>query len=107
MGEDVEAGADPARDELRDQRLLVHDLAACGVDEARAVAKEREPPRVDETVSLRRERRVDRDDVRLREERVELAVLAEVGVDAAPLRVQHPQLEPARSSSDSPADSSE
>ena len=37
VGEHVQTGGDAARAELGDQRVLVDDLAACRVDEHRAV----------------------------------------------------------------------
>src|SRR5262249_52084033 len=72
-----------------------------------AVAKEREAPLVDQTLRLRSPRRVDRDDVRLAEEIFELAVLAEIGVHAPALRVEHAELEAAGASRDGSADATE
>ena len=63
MGEDVQAGADPARDELGNQRLLVDDLAAGRVDETCAVAKQCEPTGVDQAGGIASQRSMDRDDV--------------------------------------------
>ena len=52
--EDVEAGAQPSGRELGDERVLVDDRAARGVDQAGAVAEQREPPRVEQPVASRR-----------------------------------------------------
>ena len=100
-------GADTAGDELRDERLLVDDLAARGVDEAGAVPQQPEPPRVEQAARLGRQRDVQRHEVRLREQRVELAVLAEVGLDRAPPRVEHAQVEAASASRDGAPDAAE
>ena len=59
VDEDVEPCADPARTRARDERVLVDDLAARGVHEAGAVAQQREPARVDQTVASRSQRHVD------------------------------------------------
>ena len=42
IGEDVEPGTEPARNELRDEGVLVDDLAARSVDETGPVAHEGE-----------------------------------------------------------------
>jgi hypothetical protein len=86
----IEARADPARHELRDERRLVDDLAARRIDQARTIFEQRKPPSVDEAARFRRQRRVDRQDVGLAEQLVQLAVLAETRVAAVPLRIEHP-----------------
>ena len=60
VGEDVEAGSDPARGELRDERRFVDERSARRVDEARAVVQEPEPPRVEQQLRLGRQRDVER-----------------------------------------------
>ena len=75
VGEDVEARPDPARGELRDERLFVDERSARGVDEARAVVQEPEPPRVEQQLRLVRQRDVDGDDVRLPQQVVQVAIL--------------------------------
>src|SRR6478735_4007684 len=96
MCEDVEPRAQTPRDQLRHERSLVNDLAARRVDEARAVTEQRKPPRIDEVARLRGQRRMDADDVRLSEQRIELAVLAELRLRARSLRIEHAQLESLR-----------
>ena len=91
--EHVQPGPNPSGDELGDERLLFDDLASCRVHEGCAVAEQGKPSRVDEAHRLRGQRHVDAHDVRLREQRVELAVLGEIGLGAAALRVEHPELE--------------
>src|SRR5512133_3487445 len=107
MCEDVEPRTQTSRDELRHERSLVHDLAARRVDEARAVTEQRKAPRIDETARLRGQRRMDADDGRLGEQRIELAVLAEHRDQARSLRVEHAQLESLRPPGDGLADAPE
>jgi hypothetical protein len=64
----------PARERRRDGRL-VDDAAARGVDQDRAALHRREPSRVDEVPRRRDQRHVQRDDVGLREQRLETARL--------------------------------
>ena len=67
-GEDVERRAcDLARDERVVERLLVHELAARGVDDPHAVAHLRDRGRVDAPARLVVERQVERDEVGRRE----------------------------------------
>src|SRR5262249_28760899 len=80
IGKDVEAGGDAARDELLDERHLVDDRPARGVDERRAVLDQREALARDQTARLLREWHVERDDVRGGKELVEC--------DAAAARVE-------------------
>jgi hypothetical protein len=102
--EDVEPGAQPSRDELAHERRFVDDLAARRVHETRPVAQQRKSPCVDHSLRLGRTRRVDRDDVALAQEVVELPILAELGLDLPPLRVEHPNLEAACATGDRAAD---
>src|SRR5436309_2172010 len=105
--EDVETRAQASRDELRDERRLVNDLAARRVDETCSVTEQCEAPCIDEAARLGRQRRVDADDVRFREQRIELAVLAEVRLRTRPLRVEHAQLETLRTPGNSLTDAPE
>ena len=92
VGEDVEAGRDAARDELLDERLLVDDRTARGVDQRRAVPHEREPLARDETARLRRQRHVQRDDVGGAEQLVEPdAAASRVGDDPHPEHLGAPR----------------
>ena len=61
-----------ARPESVDERRLVHDRPARGVDENGGTRHRAKRGPVDEVPRLRRERHVDADDVRLGEERVEV-----------------------------------
>ena len=64
LGEHVERGAgEPARTQRCDERLLVDERAARGVDEQRAGPQQREPGRVDEAARRIRDRQVEADDV--------------------------------------------
>ncbi len=70
-GEDVEAGGDPARDELVDERVLVDDRPAGRVDQGGSVPEQCEPFPRDEALRLRCQRDVQRDDVRRAQKLVE------------------------------------
>ena len=58
-----------------EQRVLVHELAACRVDDAHAVAHLRDRRRVDRAARLVRQRQVQREEVRTREHLVERRAL--------------------------------
>src|SRR5438874_1893395 len=96
--EDVEARANPPRDEFRHECLLVNDLTPRGVDETGPVREQSEVTRVDQPARFGCQRRVDRDDVRFAQQLVELPVFAEPALAAASLRVEHAKLEAARTS---------
>ena len=72
--EDVEARAQPPGRKLGDEGVLVDDRSARGVDQAGAVPEQPESPSVEQPVRLVGEGDVDRDDVGLAEQIVELAV---------------------------------
>jgi drug/metabolite transporter (DMT)-like permease len=107
VDEDVEPRIDSARQELGHEGRLVDDLAPRRVDEARAVAEERQAASVDQSRRLRRERNVDGHDVRLGEQCVEVPELGEVGVDLPPARVEDAEVEAVGSSGDGSADPAE
>jgi hypothetical protein len=58
---------DLARSQRLDERFLVDELTACGVDDSHAVAHRRDRVSIDHTVRLRRQRQVERQEVRARE----------------------------------------
>ena len=76
LREDVDRGAgEPARLERLDQRLLVDELAAGGVDQARAVLHLRERLGADHAARLVVQRQVERDEVGAREHALERVAL--------------------------------
>jgi hypothetical protein len=91
--EDVEPRAQTPGHELGVERRLVHDLPACRVDDRSAVTQQRQAPRVEESARLRRQRSMNGDEVRLREQLVELSKLTEVRLRTPSLRIQNTQLE--------------
>jgi hypothetical protein len=105
--EDIEPGMDPARNKLGDQCRLLDDLAPRRVDEAGAVVQERQPPRIDQPLRLGSQGHMNRDNVCLREERIEVPELGKVGVYAPSLRVEKAELEPAGTAGDGTADTPE
>ena len=72
LREDVQRGArELARAQRRDERLLVDERAARGVDEQRAGPQQRQARRVDQAARRRRDRQVEADDVGHRERRLD------------------------------------
>src|SRR3546814_9076890 len=75
---DVEPGPrEPPVFERLDQRVLVDDLAARGVDKIGVAAQQREPPRIDQMLGLFGMRGADRDDVGDAQHVVEIGVRVE------------------------------
>ena len=113
LREDVERGAgDLAALERLDERVLVDQLAAGDVDDPDAVLHPRELLAPDEAARLRRERRVEGDEVRVGDEVVErLGALDPELAEALGRDVRvvgaHAHLEPARAPGDLLADPAE
>ena len=104
MGKDVEPRLDASRDQLHNERLLVHDSAARRVDQAGAVAEKRQPAGVEQAARLVGQRQVQADGIGLGEQLVELAPTY---VGARSRVAEHPHVERRGALRDGSADPAE